>query len=141
MLKQSLFKTSPTATSLISYVSLLILTTTLHDARCYTESLSKTYVIKIQMALRQLVWKTTCEGPRNGSRTSITPGGIFSISSKMKTERAQAVRFPCTQCFKSDCVQQQKANGLHKRQFKLNIKASQAVTLRVNLCSQKKFQH
>lgn len=31
------------------------------------------------------------------------PGGIFSISSKKKTERAHSVRFPCTQLFNSSC--------------------------------------
>lgn len=46
---------------------------------------------------------TTWEGPRNGSSTSTRPEGIFSISSKMKTERAHSVRFPCTQFFNSSC--------------------------------------
>lgn len=52
---------------------------------------------------------TTWDGPRKGSSTSMRPGGIFSISSKKKIERAHSVKLPCTQRFKSS-FQKNKGN-------------------------------
>uniref|UniRef100_A0A3B5M278 Uncharacterized protein n=1 Tax=Xiphophorus couchianus TaxID=32473 RepID=A0A3B5M278_9TELE len=59
---------------------------------------------------KKLIFAATALHPvveKNGSRTSIRPAGIFSISSKMKTEREQAVRFPFTQFFSSACQPEQ----------------------------------